>query len=187
MSRLQDHSAAGRIRSTEKIHLKGNLTRDLPACCIVPQPTMVPLSMVYGSEVVFGCSSLTTPNATDFFTLVKNPELFYVCSVNLAQLEYIITIKIHLFQIIFQFKWRWIAIHKLRVDVLMLHTYKLFKMIHSLNFFSLYIIWVSLFYISFLYMRVIFSKMSSSFHSVVFLTRSNWIHKINISPLKNSY
>jgi hypothetical protein len=32
----QDHSAAGRIRSTENIQ---NRNRDLPACSIVPQPT----------------------------------------------------------------------------------------------------------------------------------------------------
>jgi hypothetical protein len=42
LSRLQGHSAAGRIRSIEKIHLTGNQTRDLPACSIVPQPTMLP-------------------------------------------------------------------------------------------------------------------------------------------------
>jgi hypothetical protein len=43
MSRPQDHSAAGRIRSTEKSsELIGNRTRDLPACSIVPQPTTLP-------------------------------------------------------------------------------------------------------------------------------------------------
>jgi hypothetical protein len=38
----QDHSAAGRIRYIEKIHLIGTRTRDLPACSIVPQPTTLP-------------------------------------------------------------------------------------------------------------------------------------------------
>jgi hypothetical protein len=39
----QGHSAAGRIRSTEKSNdLIGNRTRDLPACSIVPQPTTLP-------------------------------------------------------------------------------------------------------------------------------------------------
>jgi hypothetical protein len=39
LSRLQGHSAAGRIRSIEKSNcLIGNRTRDLPACSIVPQP-----------------------------------------------------------------------------------------------------------------------------------------------------
>jgi hypothetical protein len=42
MSRPQGHSAAGRIRSIEKFHLIGTRTRDLPACSIVPQPTMLP-------------------------------------------------------------------------------------------------------------------------------------------------
>jgi hypothetical protein len=40
LSRLQGHSAAGRIRQTEKSNdLTGNRTRDLPACSIVPQLT----------------------------------------------------------------------------------------------------------------------------------------------------
>jgi hypothetical protein len=43
MSRSQGHSAAGRIRSTEKSNdLIGNRTRDLPARAIVPQPTTLP-------------------------------------------------------------------------------------------------------------------------------------------------
>jgi hypothetical protein len=42
LSRPQGHSAAGRIRSMEKIHLSGTRTRDLPACSIVPQPTTLP-------------------------------------------------------------------------------------------------------------------------------------------------
>jgi hypothetical protein len=33
---------AGRIRSIEKIHLVGTTSRDLPACSIVPQPSMLP-------------------------------------------------------------------------------------------------------------------------------------------------
>jgi hypothetical protein len=41
--RPQGHSAAGKIRSTEKSKdLIGNLTRDLPACGIVSQPTTPP-------------------------------------------------------------------------------------------------------------------------------------------------
>jgi hypothetical protein len=40
LSRPQGHSAAGRIKSTEKSYdLIGNRIRDLPACSIVPQPT----------------------------------------------------------------------------------------------------------------------------------------------------
>jgi hypothetical protein len=39
LSRPQGHSAAGRIRSIEKIHLIGSHTRDLPACSLVSQPT----------------------------------------------------------------------------------------------------------------------------------------------------
>jgi hypothetical protein len=42
LSRPQGHSAAGRIRYIEKIHLIGTRTRDLPACSIVPQPTTLP-------------------------------------------------------------------------------------------------------------------------------------------------
>jgi hypothetical protein len=43
LSRPQGHSAAGWIRSIEKIHLIGTQTRDLPACSIVPQLTTLPL------------------------------------------------------------------------------------------------------------------------------------------------
>jgi hypothetical protein len=43
LSRLQCHSAAGRIRSIEKSsNLMRNRTHDLPACSIVPQLTMLP-------------------------------------------------------------------------------------------------------------------------------------------------
>jgi hypothetical protein len=42
LSRPQGHCAAGRIRSIEKSNDIGNRTRDLPACSIVPQPTMLP-------------------------------------------------------------------------------------------------------------------------------------------------
>jgi hypothetical protein len=42
LSRPQGHSAAGRIRLIEKIHLIGIRTRDLPACGILPQPTTLP-------------------------------------------------------------------------------------------------------------------------------------------------
>jgi hypothetical protein len=43
MSRPQDHSAAGRIRSIEKSSdLIKNRIRDLPACSVVPQPTTLP-------------------------------------------------------------------------------------------------------------------------------------------------
>jgi hypothetical protein len=48
MSRHQDHSAARRIRSTEKSNdLVGNRTRDLSACNIVPQPTTLPGAPYY--------------------------------------------------------------------------------------------------------------------------------------------
>jgi hypothetical protein len=40
LGQTQGYNAAGRIRSTGKCNdLIGNLTRDLPACGIVPQPT----------------------------------------------------------------------------------------------------------------------------------------------------
>jgi hypothetical protein len=42
LSQPQGHSAAGRIRSIEEPNdLIGNETHDLPACSIVPQPTML--------------------------------------------------------------------------------------------------------------------------------------------------
>jgi hypothetical protein len=52
LSRLQGHSGAGRIRSIEiSSDLIGNRIRDLLACSIVPQPTMLPrasyLSLLY--------------------------------------------------------------------------------------------------------------------------------------------
>jgi ssDNA-binding Zn-finger/Zn-ribbon topoisomerase 1 len=57
-SRLQDHSAAGRIRSTEKSNdLIGNQTRNFPACNTVPQCThhnlITPLSVVTLSVCVY--------------------------------------------------------------------------------------------------------------------------------------
>jgi hypothetical protein len=39
LSRPQEHSAAGRIRSIEESNDIGNRTRDLPACDIVTEPT----------------------------------------------------------------------------------------------------------------------------------------------------
>jgi hypothetical protein len=42
LSRLQGHSVTGTIRSVEKSNdIFGNRTHDLPACSIVPQPTML--------------------------------------------------------------------------------------------------------------------------------------------------
>jgi hypothetical protein len=41
LHRPQCHSAAGRIRSVEKASGIGSRTHDLPACSIVPQPTML--------------------------------------------------------------------------------------------------------------------------------------------------
>jgi hypothetical protein len=48
----QGHSAAGNIRSIEKnksSYLTGNLTRDLPACRIVPQLTTPPRASQMGN------------------------------------------------------------------------------------------------------------------------------------------
>jgi hypothetical protein len=43
LSRPQGHSTAGRIRSTGKSNdFTGNLTRDIPACIILPQLTTLP-------------------------------------------------------------------------------------------------------------------------------------------------
>jgi hypothetical protein len=48
LSRPQGHSAAGRIRLTEKSNdLIGNLTRELPAYSIVPQPTTLSRDPTY--------------------------------------------------------------------------------------------------------------------------------------------
>jgi hypothetical protein len=47
LSRPQGHSAAGRIRPIEKSSdLIENRTRDIPACCVVPQPTTLPRAPV---------------------------------------------------------------------------------------------------------------------------------------------
>jgi hypothetical protein len=43
----QGHSAAGRIRLIEKIHLIGTRSHDIPACNIVPQPTTLPHTPTY--------------------------------------------------------------------------------------------------------------------------------------------
>jgi hypothetical protein len=52
LSRPQGHNTAGRIRSIEKSNdLIGNGNRDLPACSIVPQPTMLPRApVIFGEE-----------------------------------------------------------------------------------------------------------------------------------------
>jgi hypothetical protein len=45
LSRPQGNSAAGRLTSIEKYNdLIGKRTRELPACSIVPQPTMLQLA-----------------------------------------------------------------------------------------------------------------------------------------------
>jgi hypothetical protein len=52
LSRPQDHSAAGRIRSIEKSnYLIGNRARDLPACSTVPQPTTLLHRMMVNNEL----------------------------------------------------------------------------------------------------------------------------------------
>jgi hypothetical protein len=51
LSRPQDHSAAGRIRSIEKSNdLMGNRTRGLPACSIVPHPTTLQIYNIWAFE-----------------------------------------------------------------------------------------------------------------------------------------
>jgi hypothetical protein len=53
LSRLQGHSAGGRIRSIEKSNdFIGIRTRDLPACSIVPQPTTLPCSKRENDKLV---------------------------------------------------------------------------------------------------------------------------------------
>jgi hypothetical protein len=43
---IRGHSAAGRIKSIEKLNdLIGNRTRDFPACSIVPKPTTLPRAL----------------------------------------------------------------------------------------------------------------------------------------------
>jgi hypothetical protein len=54
-SRPQGHSAAGRVRSTEKANdLIGNRTHDFPACSIVPEPTTLPRAP-HEPAVLFWC------------------------------------------------------------------------------------------------------------------------------------
>jgi hypothetical protein len=77
----QGHSVAGRIRSIEKSNdLIGIWTQDLPACSIVPQPTMLPRAPNFLETLKYVvCRSVnlwktqTTTNA-DNFTLWS---LFY--------------------------------------------------------------------------------------------------------------
>jgi hypothetical protein len=53
LNRPQGHIAAGRITSIEKSNdLIGNRTRDLPACSILPQPTMLPHKLKLNSVAV---------------------------------------------------------------------------------------------------------------------------------------
>jgi hypothetical protein len=49
----QGHSAAGRSRSIEIIHLSGTRIRDLPVCNIVPQPTTLPRAPDFTSTFIF--------------------------------------------------------------------------------------------------------------------------------------
>jgi hypothetical protein len=68
LSPPQGHSAVGRIRSTEKSKaLSGNWTRDLPACSIVPQPTMLlhsPTCIYFTYYVCIpeNCTLISTPH-----------------------------------------------------------------------------------------------------------------------------
>jgi hypothetical protein len=71
MSLLQGHSAAGRIRSIEKIHLIGTRTRDLPACSIVPQPAKLPRAPGYSGEHGNGHSGSGTDEFLDKLTIVQ--------------------------------------------------------------------------------------------------------------------
>jgi hypothetical protein len=55
---VRGHSAAGRIRSIEKIHLIRTRTRDLPACSIVLQPTTLPRAAQFSVFVLKNKSRL---------------------------------------------------------------------------------------------------------------------------------
>jgi hypothetical protein len=74
LSGPQGHSAAGRIRSIEKIHLIGTRTRDLPACSIVPQPTTsVLLLMIYAMLInQFVLSLLLALKSTEILHRIVN-------------------------------------------------------------------------------------------------------------------
>jgi hypothetical protein len=52
LSRPPGDSAAGRIRSIEKIHLIGIRTRDLPVCSIVPKPTTLPRAPLFEYNII---------------------------------------------------------------------------------------------------------------------------------------
>jgi hypothetical protein len=62
LSQHQGHSAGGRIRSTEKSNdLIRTWTRNLPACSIVPQPTMLPHAP--SSRLTYDLSNDTVNNS----------------------------------------------------------------------------------------------------------------------------
>jgi hypothetical protein len=60
LSRLQGHSAAGRVVSIEKKIIIRNRTLDLPACSLMPQPTTLPhASWKIGPALAhFPCNSI---------------------------------------------------------------------------------------------------------------------------------
>jgi hypothetical protein len=58
LSRLQEHSAAGRIISIKNSHdTIGNRTCGLPACVALPQPTAPPRAL-YSNKTITNCAEI---------------------------------------------------------------------------------------------------------------------------------
>jgi hypothetical protein len=85
LSRLQGHSAARRIRRTEKFNdLIANGTRDFPACSIVPQPTTLPSAPPQDRSMV-NSNNMETSKQTlhfclQFFAVYKTGNFHYEAS-----------------------------------------------------------------------------------------------------------
>jgi len=88
LSRLQEHSAAGRIMSTKNSDdTFGNRTRDLPACSPVPQPTAPPrapniLDEYFKCEAphgaIFSILLSLSPSVQTFPTAIRSKNPVYV-------------------------------------------------------------------------------------------------------------
>jgi hypothetical protein len=87
LSRPQGHSAAGRIRSIEKIHLIGTRTRDLLVCSIVPQPTTLPRAPFVGKtnrKYIFSPVCTSPTHEVIMWTMRETGRTLYALEVTTA-------------------------------------------------------------------------------------------------------
>jgi hypothetical protein len=95
VSRPQDHSAVGRIRSIENCNdLIGNLTHDVPAYSIVPQPTTIPHALRYkGNQKII------------FFRSGIKHEILYSIGLIVSTPQFIVRVALRLLNFLFYALW----------------------------------------------------------------------------------